>query len=202
MVTKRGIVFTCSATLLFSLIACSASTTADPKSDGSSKNEKHVAIVTEKLEPYECGSITRLHTLGGVFLGSQPNTDDLKQAKESGVKTVINLRLADEVKEFDEKELVEQLGLEYFNPGFKTPDQLTDQIFDEVRSSLMTADKKPILLHCSSANRVGAVWLAHRVLDGGLSYEEALSEAKIVGLKLPAYEEKARSYIERNKKAL
>ena len=51
-----------------------------------------------------------------------------------------------------------------------------------------------MILHCSSANRVGAVWLAHRVLDGGLKYNEALSEAKTVGLKLPAYEERVKEY--------
>jgi hypothetical protein len=38
------------------------------------------------------------------------------------------------------------------------------------------------------------------VLDGGLAYEAALAEAKTVGLKLPAYEEKARDYIERMQK--
>ena len=41
------------------------------------------------------------------------------------------------------------------------------------------------------------MWLPWRVLDGGLSYDEALAEAKTVGLKSPLYEEKAREYIER-----
>jgi hypothetical protein len=44
---------------------------------------------------------------------------------------------------------------------------------------------------------VGAVWLAHRVLDGGLSYDDALKEAKTVGLKTPAFEEKVKDYIRR-----
>jgi hypothetical protein len=42
--------------------------------------------------------------------------------------------------------------------------------------------------------------LAHRVLDGGLTYEAALAEAKQVGLKLPALEEKAKDYVRRNQK--
>jgi hypothetical protein len=34
------------------------------------------------------------------------------------------------------------------------------------------------------------------VLDGGLSYEAALAEARQVGLKSPALEERARAYVE------
>jgi len=154
---------------------------------------------TEKLEPYECGDVTRLHTLGGVFLASQPAKEDFKMAKAGGIKTVINLRQPDEL-DWNEKEFIEELGMNYHNVPFKLPGELTDEVFDEVRQLLTTDEKKPILLHCSSANRVGAVWLAHRVLDGGLSYEDALGEAKTVGLKLPAYETKAKGYIESQQK--
>ncbi len=54
-------------------------------------------------------------------------------------------------------------------------------------------------MHCRSANRVGAIRLAHRALDHGLSYDQALDEAKTVGLKLPAFVEKAKDYLDRNK---
>ncbi len=158
----------------------------------------HKAITTDKLEPYECGTVTRLHTLGGVFLASQPQADDFRQAKQGGIKTVINLRLPDEMTEFDEPALMKELGLAYYNVGFNGPDMLTDSVFDQVRSLLNTPNLMPILLHCSSANRVGAIWLAHRVLDGGRSYDDALAEAKTVGLKSPAYEEKAKAYIGRH----
>ena len=156
------------------------------------------AITTEKLEPSECGTITRLHTLGGVFLASQPKPEDFAQAKKDGVKTVINLRQAAEIKDFDEKQVVEAEGLLYVNLPFERPAELTDAVFDTVREHLKTA-KRPILLHCGSANRVGAVWLPYRVLDGGLTYDEALEEAKTVGLKSPDYQEKAREYIERHR---
>ena len=159
---------------------------------------KHKSLAhTEKLEPIESDSVRRLHTYQGVFLASQPRQADLEWAAQGGVKTVINLRLPDEVKDFDEQEIVTNLGMSYYNPGFDGPAMLTDAVFDQVRDLLANPAKKPVLLHCSSANRVGAIWLAHRVLDGGLSYEDALAEAKIVGLTLPAYQDKAISYIER-----
>jgi uncharacterized protein (TIGR01244 family) len=172
---------------------------APPKDEAAASGKPAVAKAVdeeEKLEPYQCGKVQRLHTLGGVFLASQPEKEDFTHAKEGGIKTVLNLREGDEV-DWDEGELVKSLGMEYVNIPFKTPSTLTDEVFDKSRKLLGDKEKRPLLVHCSSANRVGAVWLAHRVLDGGKTYDEALKEAKTVGLKLPAYEEKAKDYIER-----
>lgn len=102
--------------------------------------------------------------------------------------------------EFDEATLVADLGMRYENVGFQDPDTLTDEIFDRVRALLKDPAKKPILLHCSSANRVGAVWLAHQVLDDGLGFDDALAEATTVGLRVPALEAKAKGYIQRQQK--
>jgi protein tyrosine phosphatase (PTP) superfamily phosphohydrolase (DUF442 family) len=153
----------------------------------------------EKLEPYECGKVQRLHTLSGVFLASQPQKEDFQHAKEGGIKTVVNLRKSAEL-DWDEEAHVKELGMAYFPFPFQSPKELTDEVFGGVRNLLNDKEKRPLLLHCASANRVGAIWLAHRVIDGGLTYEAALAEAKTVGLKLPAYEEAAKSYIERMKK--
>lgn len=155
---------------------------------------EHKAITTSKLEPYECGEITRLHTYNGVFLASQPAAADFEQAKKGGVKTVINLRHASENKDFDEKAVVEGLGLTYIHIPWNGVDELTDQRLDEMRQALKTAER-PILLHCASANRVGAGWLAYRVLDEGLSVDAAREEAKVVGLVSPAYEARTLEYI-------
>ena len=175
--------------LLTTLSGCSAT-------DEPAETADYPAITTERLEPYECGTITRLHTLEGVFLASQPKPEDFEQAKNGGVRTVINLRHDQEIKEFDEQQVVTDLGLNYIALPWNGPDELTDSVFNQARELLNTAER-PILLHCGSANRVGAVWLPWRALDGGLSYDEALAEAKTVGLKSPAYEEKARDYIKR-----
>jgi uncharacterized protein (TIGR01244 family) len=166
----------------------------------SNKDGGHTAITTEKLEPYQCGTVQRLHTYKGVFLASQPAPADFEQAKKGGVKTVVNLRPASEIKDFDEKKVVGDLGLAYHNPAFGSAAELTDAKFDEVRNLLRTAER-PILLHCASANRVGAVWMAYRVLDEGATLEQATAEAKIVGLKSPDLEKAAKDYIARNKKS-
>jgi uncharacterized protein (TIGR01244 family) len=159
----------------------------------------HLPKSADRLEPYQCGTVQRLHTLDGVFLASQPAPEDFKHASEGGIKTVVSLRKDREI-DWDEAGVVKELGMEYHSVPFKAPEELTDEVFDKARELLRDRNKHPLLLHCATANRVGAVWLAHRVLDGGLSYEEAHAEAGIVGLKLPAYEERAKDYIDRNKK--
>jgi len=49
-----------------------------------------------------------------------------------------------------------------------------------------------ILLRCSSADRVGAVRLLTRLLDGGLWGDDALGGSKAIGSKSPDYEAKAK----------
>jgi uncharacterized protein (TIGR01244 family) len=152
------------------------------------------AATSEKLEPYSCGSVARLHTFGSLFLASQPSPADFEQAQKNGVRTVINLRHDSEIKDFDERRVVTDLGMVYVHEPFDSPEELTDAVFDRCRQLLATAER-PILLHCNSANRVGAVWIAWRVLDGGLPLEQAVAEAKTIGLKAPALEERARAYV-------
>lgn len=42
------------------------------------------------------------------------------------------------------------------------------------------------------------MWMVWRVLDGGISFEEALAEAQEIGLRTEAYAEKAADYVRRH----
>lgn len=153
----------------------------------------------QQLEPVRVGSIEKLHTFDGIFLSSQPFPDDFRLAKCGGIQTVLNIRQEDEL-DWNEKEIVQSAGLQYHNVPFKDAETLTDEVFSQTREILNRKDNHPLLLHCKSANRVGAIWLAHRVLDDGKSLEEAEAEAKAVGLKSPDYLAKAQDYISRSSK--
>lgn len=176
--------------LLFALLTACAAPPAEPPA--------HTAKVTEVLEPYECGSITRMHTVGGVFLASQPKAADLEQAKHGGIRTVVNLRHASEMPEFDEAQAVSDLGMHYVSLPWQGAAELTDDVFDRARKVLATAER-PLLVHCASANRVGAVWIPYRVLDDGVELEAAVAEARTIGLKTPEFEAKARDYVARKR---
>jgi uncharacterized protein (TIGR01244 family) len=151
----------------------------------------------EKLEPYSCGSVERLHTWNGIFAGSQPAADDLRHARDNGIKTILNFRPATENPGFDEAALVQELGMKYENLPFASPAELTDEVITKARSFLRDETQRPMFVHCHSGNRVGAIWLAFRTLDGGLAWDEALAEAKQVGLKTPALEQRVREYVDR-----
>lgn len=179
-----------SLSLLLALVTGCATPPAEPP--------PHAAKVTEVLEPYECGSITRMHTLGGVYLASQPKAADLEQAMHGGIRTVVNLRHASELPDFDEAKAVSDLGMHYVSLPWQGASELTDEVFDRARQVLATAER-PLLVHCASANRVGAVWIPYRVLDDGLDLEAAVAEARTIGLKTPEFEAKARDYVARKR---
>ena len=165
------------------------------------RTQKEVVCLDLTQSPVQkasLGATRNVHRYRDFYLAGQPSEADLQEAKNVGIKTVVNLRMPKELA-FHEKEIVDKLGMAYHNPGISAPEMMTDQLFSKIRGILNDSEHQPVLLHCGSANRVGAIWLAYRVLDGGLSYEAALSEAKTVGLRSPAMEEKAKDYIERNR---
>ena len=158
--------------------------------------DRGVAATQEVAPPLvdsELGATRNVHRCGSLFLAGQPTADDFATLKERGVALVVTLREGDEAPW--EKSAAESAGLELVEVPFRAPDTLTDQVFDRVRNLLAT--DKPTLLHCGSANRVGAVWMAHRVLDQGVELEVAVAEAKQVGLRNPGYEQRALHYIRR-----
>jgi len=165
---------------LLPLAACAGST---PAQDAS-------------VVPATCGTIPNLHAFGDVWLAGQPAATDFAAVKEAGVRTVIDLRHEAEHPGFDERAAVLAAGLTYVALPWNGPDELTDAVFERSRE-LLDGAQRPLLLHCGSANRVGAVWIPWRVLDGGVPLETAVAEAREIGLKTPAYETKARDYVAR-----
>lgn len=149
----------------------------------------------KQLEECDLGHIKQVHRYGNVYLAGQPTEDDLSQFQADGMKTVISLRLKDEIP-WDEGAAVERAGMQFVHVPFRGERQLTNKVFDKVLSVLRDQESGPTLLHCGSANRVGAMWYAHRVLDDKLNPVQAELEAKQVGLRDAAYLEKAKQYVE------
>ena len=149
--------------------------------------------------PEMIAQIPDLSVTDGFLLGGQPEPFDFEDLKLEGIKTVIDLRLPTETRAFDEPSAVIDAGMEYVPLGF-SPQTLNDEILDKARTIMRDETRQPMLVHCASANRVGAVWLAFRILDEGLSEEAALAEARSVGLRSPAMQETVLEYVRKNKK--
>ena len=149
--------------------------------------------VTTGLQPHVLSDIPNLHTQGGVFFAGQPSPEALEAAARAGLAGVLDLRHGAE-RDWDEAALAASLGLSYHAVPWNGPDQLTDEVFARVDGVLASAPR-PLLFHCGSGNRVGAHWLVWRVRHDGLDWDAALAEAREVGLRTPAYEQRAREYL-------
>lgn len=153
-----------------------------------------------QLEPVEMGETRPVHKFGDIWLAGQPSPEDLALFQQQGVETIINVRRAEEI-DWGEAAEVERLGMHYVYAPFGGDVKLTPEIIDEVLTTLRDETRGPTLFHCASANRVGAIWYAYRVLDGGVSPEVAEREAKTVGLRNPEYLKKAQAYVVDHTKA-
>ena len=132
--------------------------------------------------------------LPGVLTAGQPSAAQLSQLAQSGVKTVIDLRSPDEPRGFDEPATVRDAGLEYRIIPV-TPTTLGDREFDEVRTLLRDENARPILVHCGSANRVGALLIPYLMLDERRSRQDALRIARDVGLRSDDLARAALTYV-------
>lgn len=157
---------------------------------------------TEKLHLHKkkLGAMRPVHALGDIYLAGQPSPEDLPILRRAGIKTIVTLRAPGEVR-WDEEAAVKQQEMDFVQIPFQSPDELTSTVFDDLRKVLNSKKRGPTVLHCGSANRVGAIWYAHRMLDGKLSHEDALKEAHVVGLRTPAYLDRAQGYVKEAEQA-
>jgi uncharacterized protein (TIGR01244 family) len=132
--------------------------------------------------------------------GGQPRPEHFARLKADGVKAVLNLRTPAEHRADEEKAQVEQAGMKYYNiPVVYTAP--TEAQVDEFLALTDDPANRPMFIHCTAAIRVGGFWLIRRVMRDGLSFEDALAEARRVGLaNAPHLEEFARRYLARHGK--
>jgi uncharacterized protein (TIGR01244 family) len=141
-----------------------------------------MALTTAAQVPENVASIPNYRAVTpGLATAGQPSPEGLRSLKEKGFKTVINLQTDDESGVREEEAAAQQLGLNYIKVPLTAATLSQDKV-DQVRRALEDESSGPILLHCASANRVGAVWTVIEV-QRGKSYEEALAAGKAIGLK-------------------
>lgn len=120
--------------------------------------------------------------LPDVAAAGQPPADHFQRLADAGYRTVIDLRHPTESRGFDEAAAVRAVGLRYENIPV-TPQTLGDADFDRFRAVLEQAANRPALVHCGSANRVGALLIPYLMLDEGRTANDALQAAQQVGLR-------------------
>ena len=121
-----------------------------------------------------------------VFIGGQPTEKALREMAAKGVKTVVNLRMPQEMTtqvKFDEAALVKELGMKYVHIPMRGtaenpygPEQLK-----QFAAAMKEADGK-VLLHCTIAWRASHIWAAYLIQERGMPVDMALMQARSINL--------------------
>lgn len=118
----------------------------------------------------------------GLFSAGQPAPRDWNAlARERGITTVVNLRGSDELGDRDEASEVRAAGLAYHQIPVSGPGDIDDANAGRLWR-LLSATEGPVLVHCGSGNRVGALLAIGAARDGGMATEEAIAFGRAAGL--------------------
>lgn len=118
----------------------------------------------------------------GLHTGGQPDAAQLRAFARAGGRVVIDLRAADEARGYDEAALARTLGLHYVSLPIAGAADLTPARASALHEALAAAHG-PVLLHCASGNRVGALLALEAAQHEGLSAADALELGRRAGLK-------------------
>ena len=116
----------------------------------------------------------------GISSTGQPNAAAFKVFANSGYKTVIDLRGIKEKRGLNEPAVLSSLGLKYIQLPIENADAISFDNAAKLDQLIGEADG-PILLHCGSGNRVGALLTLRESLHGK-SDSYALTVGKNAGL--------------------
>lgn len=117
-----------------------------------------------------------------LITGGQPTVDDLKKMAKEGVTLVINLRTDGEFDGFNEKKLVNELGMRYLHIPVNGAKGVDKTNAERLHRALNSANGKT-LLHCASSNRVGGLLAARAYLFQNFSAADAFSLGKKGGMR-------------------
>jgi len=117
--------------------------------------------------------------MDGLLSGGQPSETQVEAAALGGFRTVINLRTEQEKGYEWEAETVEGLGMRYISIPIdgKNFTRETVERFDAALGESLA--QGPVLLHCASGNRIGAIlalragWLQETDAEEALKYGKA-----------------------------
>ncbi len=128
-----------------------------------------------------------------VLAAGQPTAAQMKRLAEAGYNTDIDLRRPSEERGFEEPQVAKQEGLTYVNIPVSL--ELLDRATIERFIRVFADAKRPVVVHCASSNRVGALYYAYLVEHKGMAPAKAMPLALKAGLHEPKLIEKVQSLV-------
>ncbi|MBT5032444.1 MAG: hypothetical protein HOM55_09150 [Proteobacteria bacterium] len=138
---------------------------------------------TLNVEAIQNSEIMNLnHPEASVFSAGQPTQEQLTTLGNSGIKHVVSLRPASEL-DWNEQEYVESIdGVTYHNIPIDGAGDINPVNAASLQSLLKSFGNEPVLVHCGSSNRVGALAAISEAQENGASTDAAVEEGKRWGL--------------------
>ena len=154
----------------------------------------------QRIERALSTDVPRVLCLDDSFTtGGQPTAEAYVKAAANGFRAVLSLRTNSEGIDLGiERARVESNRMRFFNIPVNAAAPRAEQA-DEFLGITRKKANQPMLVICSSANRVGAFMMILRVVDQGWSEEKALDEAIKIGLASDVLKRFASDYIARHK---
>ena len=121
-----------------------------------------------------------LQSVDGITSAGQPDAVAFALLAAAGYEAVIDLRGVDENRGLDEATVVEDLGMDYVLLPVSSPDAVNRENAMAL-DSILAAYDGPVLVHCGSGNRVGAMLALWRSVKGA-DDDAALAYGKSAGL--------------------
>lgn len=138
-------------------------------------------VAAKELVPYpaQINDIMRYQRVApNIATSGALDSNAIQELVKHDFRTVIDLRTEQEGTE-SEKLAVKKNDMEYFNIP------ITREGIDESQlaafKEILTQAEFPILLHCSSGNRAGAMWTVYR-LSEGIPADRAFKEGRAAGM--------------------
>jgi len=120
--------------------------------------------------------------LPGVLSGGQVTQEQLAEAAAGGYRTVVSLRMPEELQEWDEPSAVEELGMRFVSLPIPGAEGINRENAEKLAAILDDQELRPMVLHCGSGNRIGALFALIAFHLEGKDAETALKVGQEAGL--------------------
>lgn len=138
------------------------------------------AVSSLKVDLQQVVELGTVSAVDGVTSAGQPDEAALEVFADAGYAAIIDLRGPEEDRGFDQKTVIEELGMYYVLLPIVGPDAVNFENAGKLDDLLAQFDA-PVLVHCKSGNRVGGL-MALRASLNGADAEEAIEHGKDAGL--------------------
>jgi len=131
-----------------------------------------------------------------IFLSGAPHEDTFREMAHAGIRIAVDLREPEEIQGF-EKRAAKQNGITYYSAPISRVGDLQEDQIEAVDRIVAQRQGQKIWVYCNSGNRT-ASWMAiHLAKTQGMKADEAIAEAKNLGLNKEEMMTKVRAFLQK-----